>query len=218
MAFALPVLAEEGAGAAGAASAASGAEGAGAASAASGSSGARAAGTRRAPTSGATSARKARTAPAAPSKPVTPTKTAAARADELVAGRTTRTSARRTLRAEYGATGEQADDLLDAATARAGTSSDAGEGHEAPSPAPASPASGSSLGSTIGRHVGGGVGALNSAGSLLLGAALYVVGVVYVRDGWPGVRAWLSAKFLNKVDGAYVAGAIPRPSTNGSTR
>jgi hypothetical protein len=119
---------------------------------------------------------------------------------------------------EYGATAHEADDQLDAAAGRAGADSDAGEGHEAPSPASARPAGGSSIGSSIGRRVGGGIGALNSAGSLLLGAALYVVGVVYVRDGWPGVRAWLSAKFLNRVDGAYVAGAVPRSSTNGSSR
>jgi len=187
VAFVAPVLVE-GAAAGGSAAAASGAAEAGTA------------GAGRAATAGASSARSARTAPAVPSK------TAAARADELTASGATRTQARRALRHEYGATGEQADDLLDAAAGRQ------------PSPPsddkPADEPSGS--GSSAGAHhslpdVAG--------GGLVLGVLTYVVGLVFLRGGWAGVKAWAAAKFLNKVPGQAPAAApaTAAPATAGAS-
>lgn len=59
-------------------------------------------------------------------------------------------------------------------------------------------------------------GPLNAGGGLLLGALAYVVAVVYFRSGWPGVRSWFAAKFLNRTanvvpDGKAGAGATINP-------
>ncbi|MBN9375104.1 MAG: hypothetical protein J0I40_06885 [Cellulomonas sp.] len=188
MAFAAPVLVE-GAAAGGSAAAASGAAEAGAG---------------RAATAGATSAKSARTAPAAGR----PTKTAAARADELVGSGSSRTKARRTLRHEYGATEEQADDLLDAAGGRVPPPSDddkpAGEPSGSGSPAGAQRSGPSMPTLALG-------GAATAGGGLVLGALTYAVGLVFLRGGWAGVRAWLAAKFLNRVSAG--AGATTAPTS-----
>ena len=41
--------------------------------------------------------------------------------------------------------------------------------------------------------------AAQRGGGILLGLIAYAVGLNYVRDGWPGVTAWLRAKTLNNV-------------------
>lgn len=43
----------------------------------------------------------------------------------------------------------------------------------------------------------------------VLGMILYAQGIGYVRSGWPGVRNWWAAKFLNRVK----ASPSPGPST-----
>lgn len=121
-----------------------------------------------------------------------PTKTAAARADELVKAGGGRGRSRRALMDEYGATAGQADDLLDAAGTR---------NPPAPDPEPAdtppdtsSRPSGPSLPS-LPRSVTNGAAA---GGGLILGTFAYVLALVYLRGGSAGLRAWLRAKFLNK--------------------
>lgn len=37
----------------------------------------------------------------------------------------------------------------------------------------------------------------DSIGSALAGALVYVLGLAYIRGGWPAVKQWLSAKFTN---------------------
>jgi hypothetical protein len=178
VAFAAPVLVEGAAGTAAASGAAAGAgaaEGAGAGAARAGAGTAGARGT---------------------------TRTAAGRAGQLHTSGTPRYKARRALRDEFGATGGQADDLLDAASTRAGADAPADEPADPPtrrsSPAP------SQLGGQLGRSIGDG---LNSSGGFVLGALAYVLFLVYLRGGTPGVQAWLKAKFLNRVDGAPPAPA-----------
>ncbi len=196
MAFAAPMLVE-GAAAGGSAAAASGAAASGAAEA-----GTAGAGAGRAATKGATSATSARTAPTASR----PTKTAAARADELVGSGSNRTQARRTLRHEYGATGEQADDLLDAAGGRVPPPPD----DDTPAGEPTGSGSPASTHRSLPDVAGGG---------LVLGVLSYVVGLVFLRNGWAGVRAWTAAKFLNRVPGqtSTTAPATPAPATAGGS-
>jgi len=48
---------------------------------------------------------------------------------------------------------------------------------------------------------GGGIAfddAGEEAGALLLGLLAYALLISYIRGGWPGVTAWLRAKFLNQ--------------------
>ena len=35
-------------------------------------------------------------------------------------------------------------------------------------------------------------------GGIMLGLVAYSIGINYLRNGWPGVRAWFAAKFLNQ--------------------
>ena len=50
------------------------------------------------------------------------------------------------------------------------------------------------------------------AGPVLLGVLSYAVGINYLRAGTPGVRAWLSAKFLNRTPtDPGAAGGFPAP-------
>lgn len=124
--------------------------------------------------------------------------TAASRADELVGAGGPRYRQRRVLRDEFGATAAEADDLLDAAASRRP------EPEAVPDePAPRGTADGfaSKAGAAVGGQLGRGAGtALNAGGGLLLGVIAYVLGVNYLRDGSTGVKKWLRAKFLNRVD------------------
>jgi hypothetical protein len=123
-----------------------------------------------------------------------PTKTAASRADELVAGGGGRGRSRRALMDEYGATANEADDLLDAAGGRA-------PDQPADEPSSSSGSSAGSSGSRVASKVGRGfTGGLDAGGGLILGVLLYVAGLTYLRGGSAGLKAWVRAKFLNKVD------------------
>jgi hypothetical protein len=42
-------------------------------------------------------------------------------------------------------------------------------------------------------------GVFHTGGTIILAALGYVLGVVYVRSGTAGVKAWLRAKFTNQV-------------------
>lgn len=138
-----------------------------------------------------------------------PTKTAAARADELHASGTGRGRARRALMDEYGATAGQADDLLDAAGTRAPAPD------QPPADTPPAPKAGPSLSSQLGGSLGGAAGrgignGLNAGGGLILGTLLYFAGLTFLRGGTAGLKTWLAAKFLNKVPGSA---AVPYSAT-----
>ncbi len=45
------------------------------------------------------------------------------------------------------------------------------------------------------------VRATNSGAGFVLGLGLYAAGLVYLREGTPGLKRWLAAKFLNRVEG-----------------
>lgn len=139
-----------------------------------------------------------------------PAGTAAQRAQKLVDSGMSRTRARRTLRDEYGATAAQADDLLDATTA--------------PPAPPAADAQPDTSSTDTARRGGTGVsvpkpvrGAMNAGGGAVLGALLYVLGLVYLRGGTAGLKAWYRAKFLNDTGVAPSAtAATPGVGNNGS--
>lgn len=150
--------------------------------------------------------------------PALPRGTAAGRAGELVAGGTPRYKARRALMDEFGATGGQADDLLDAAGQNAEPPAvddpNPDQGHE---PAQRSSSAGRPA-PRLPRPVSGAFGA---GGGLLLGALSYTLALVFLRDGTDGLRRWFAAKFLNRVPTApagksKTAGQVQAPPTTGA--
>lgn len=151
------------------------------------------AGTRAGAASKAGSASKASKAAKAAAVPAPPAPgTAAGRAAELRSSGTSRADAHKALSEEFGGTPAETDDLLSGA----GWEQDApGAGGEAqPARAaqsgrrPSLPKPPKSLSS-----------AAEAGGGVLLGVLGYVLALAYMRDGKAGVKAWLSAKFLNKV-------------------
>ncbi len=210
MAFAAPVVAEV-ATAGGTAAAASGAAGAAGAAEAGGAAraGGQAAAAR--PRKLASTGEKA--SEALPRRRAQRQSTAAGRADELLASGGGRGRARRALMDEFGASGPEADRLLDDAEGRR----PADEPTDEPADEPARPRGGdpaSRVGSAIGGAAGRGIGgALNAGGGLLLGAVSYVLALVFLRDGTDGLKRWVAAKFLNKVPSA----ATPAKTTPATT-
>ncbi len=143
----------------------------------------------------AKSAPKAAPKAAGAGKAAAATKTGApARASELIAQGKTRDDAARILRDEYGSTLAEARGLLD----DAGPADDAGTGDD---------------GDTAARRTGSATPSLprpprivtraaDSGGGVVLGLLGYVLVTTYLRGGPTAVKAWLRAKFLNRVDGA----------------
>ncbi|MBN9327805.1 MAG: hypothetical protein J0I87_12940, partial [Cellulomonas sp.] len=99
--------------------------------------------------------------------------------------------ARRALAYEYGATGGQADDLLDAAGTRNPPAPTPDEPAPPAGPAPRSSSNGVQVPRAVSR-------AAASSGGLILGGLTYVLALVYLRGGSAGLKTWLRAKFLNK--------------------
>jgi len=61
--------------------------------------------------------------------------------------------------------------------------------------------------------------AADDGAGLILGLFVYALGVNYLRGGWPGVKLWLRAKFLNDAPGfAYepsAPGGVGAPDPDG---
>lgn len=142
-----------------------------------------------------------------------------ARARELLDSGMSRKDAARVIRDETGSTLAEATSILPP--------------EPAPTPAPTSPESGPAQPE---REPGAFPGtptlpslpkpsravrsAVSAGGGAILGTLTYVLALAYLRDGPAGVRAWLRAKFLNRVGPAPApVPAVPRtpaPATPGA--
>lgn len=49
-------------------------------------------------------------------------------------------------------------------------------------------------------------------GGIMLGLVAYSIGINYLRNGWPGVRQWFAAKFLNQTTSGPGKASIVNPN------
>lgn len=114
--------------------------------------------------------------------------TASARGEQLLSEGRSRKEAARAVRDEFGSTLSEAEGLLPPA--------------DKPAVPPADPpaATGRTTGPSLPAVPRSVRQAADVGGGVIIGAFTYVLVLTYLRDGMPGVRRWMTAKFLNRVD------------------
>lgn len=68
----------------------------------------------------------------------------------------------------------------------------------------------------MGERAGAGITAAGDASGFLLGLFGMVLFLQYLHGGMPQVRAWMAAKFLNRVAGETISPAKPKPFYDGT--